>query len=347
MKRIPAIFLTVLFLLPPAYAEELTSSVTRSDALTTIWAPLKRPAEKTYEIPFSDVSESHPNFQLITYAKARGIVDDGSYFSPEDPILLNDALIWLLRSRNVAPPSDISEATLTNFITRYPLTVGPQDIAKNEALTSEKLIEIIRALDDALKNEIHAVSYYSLDFAGRNTAFGEFFDPNALTAAHRTLPHNTMVRVTNQDNGKSIDIRINDRGPYVSGRDMDLSRAAFGRIGSLSRGVLTNVTFERLGHATEVKSSCSRTRYRRRLGNTLLFPGFPTIVEKGTVLEITANNDFRVLQMRKPRSRPIRSREWTDRLEISFDQVGTYTFVLHEDGGRRRRFRTMVVNSCN
>lgn len=346
MKRIPAIFLTVLFLLPQAYAEELASSVTRAKALNLIWTPLKRPIEKTYETPFADVSESHPNFALITYAKARGIVDNGNYFNPEGLAPLNDALIWLFRSRNVAPPDEVNESALTNFITSYPVTVGPQDISQNEMLTREKLMEIIQALDDALKNEIHAVSYYSLDFAGRNTAFGEVFDPNALTAAHRTLPHNTMVRVTNQENGKSVDVRINDRGPYVSGRDMDLSRAAFGRIGSLSHGVLTNVTFERLGHSTEVKSSCSRTRYRRRLGKTLLSPGFPTVIEKGTTIEITADNDFRVIQMRKPRSRPVRSWEWTDRLEISFDRVGVYTFVLHEDGGRRR-FRTRVTHSCS
>ena len=335
-----------LFFLPAVHAEELPREITRIEAFQMIWTPLKRPIEKTYEQPFNDVNESHPNFSLITYAKARGIVDDGRLFFPNDPVLLNDALIWLFRSRNVAPPNEIDANTLTNFITQYPVTVGPQDVVKNEVLTREKLTEIVQALDDALKNEIHAVSYYSLDFAGRNTAFGEVFDPNALTAAHRTLPHNTIVKVTNLDDGKSVDVRINDRGPYVSGRDMDLSRAAFGRIGSLSSGILNNVTFERLGHFTEVESSCSRTRYRRRLGETLLSPGFPTVIEMGTAIEITANHDFRVIQMRKPMSRPIRSREWTDRLEISFDRVGVYTFVLHEDGGRRMRFRTRVVLGC-
>lgn len=86
-------------------------------------------------------------------------------------------------------------------------------------------------------------SYYS---DGQKTADGETFDPNAYTAAHRTLPFNTRVRVTNTANGKSVVVRINDRGPYVSGRCLDLSRAAFGAIASYSSGVVT-VKYEVLG----------------------------------------------------------------------------------------------------
>ncbi len=71
------------------------------------------------------------------------------------------------------------------------------------------------------------------------TASGEAFDPNAMTAAHRTLPFGTVLKVTNQANGKSVLVRINDRGPYVSGRCLDLSRAAFAAIGNLDSGVIT------------------------------------------------------------------------------------------------------------
>jgi rare lipoprotein A len=68
------------------------------------------------------------------------------------------------------------------------------------------------------------------------TANGEQFDPEALTAAHKTWPFNTRVRVTNPDNGKSVIVRINDRGPYIDGRCIDLSRAAFRAIASLAQG---------------------------------------------------------------------------------------------------------------
>jgi rare lipoprotein A len=79
-------------------------------------------------------------------------------------------------------------------------------------------------------------SYYG---DGSHTANGERFDPSKLTAAHKTLPFNTMVKVTNPKNGKSVVVRINDRGPFVSGRCLDLTTAAFQAIASLSSGVLT------------------------------------------------------------------------------------------------------------
>jgi rare lipoprotein A (peptidoglycan hydrolase) len=79
-------------------------------------------------------------------------------------------------------------------------------------------------------------SYYGREFHGRRTANGEKFDMNAMTAAHRTLPFGTVVRVTNPANNKSVRVRINDRGPFVSGRDIDLSYAAAKAIGLLSVG---------------------------------------------------------------------------------------------------------------
>ena len=77
----------------------------------------------------------------------------------------------------------------------------------------------------------------------RLTAGCERFNPNEMTAASKTLPFNTRVKVTNVANGKSVTVRINDRGPYVSGRCLDLSRAAFASIASLSQGVIT-VTYQ-------------------------------------------------------------------------------------------------------
>jgi rare lipoprotein A len=78
-------------------------------------------------------------------------------------------------------------------------------------------------------------SYYD---QGQVTANGEAFNPDALTAAHKTLAFNTRVRVTNPANGKSVVVRINDRGPYIDGRCIDLSRAAFQAIASLGLGAI-------------------------------------------------------------------------------------------------------------
>lgn len=79
-------------------------------------------------------------------------------------------------------------------------------------------------------------SYYGRRFHGRLTANGERFDMNAMTAAHKTLPFGSRVRVTNARNGKSVVVRINDRGPFVRGRHIDLSRAAAQEIGIIRTG---------------------------------------------------------------------------------------------------------------
>ncbi|MEN7535979.1 septal ring lytic transglycosylase RlpA family protein [Aurantiacibacter flavus] len=79
-------------------------------------------------------------------------------------------------------------------------------------------------------------SYYGRRFSGRPTASGEAFDMTALTAAHKTLPFGTRVRVTYPRTGRSVIVRINDRGPYAHGRLIDLSRAAAEEIGLIAQG---------------------------------------------------------------------------------------------------------------
>ena len=89
-------------------------------------------------------------------------------------------------------------------------------------------------------------SYYADRYHGRPTASGETFDTSKMTAAHRTLAFGTMVRVTNVENGKSVVVRINDRGPFVPGRVIDLSPAAARRIEMTTAGVVP-VKLEVLG----------------------------------------------------------------------------------------------------
>jgi len=81
-------------------------------------------------------------------------------------------------------------------------------------------------------------SYYARILHHRKTASGERFDNYAMTAAHKTLPFGSEVKVTNLNNGKSVTVRINDRGPFVKGRIIDLSRAAFSQIADLNKGVV-------------------------------------------------------------------------------------------------------------
>lgn len=89
-------------------------------------------------------------------------------------------------------------------------------------------------------------SWYGGKFHGRKTANGETYNQHALTAAHRYLPFGTEVVVTNQNNGESVVVRINDRGPFTGGRIIDLSRQAANEIGMINSGT-ARVTVEVLG----------------------------------------------------------------------------------------------------
>ncbi|SEW11132.1 rare lipoprotein A [Chitinophaga sp. YR573] len=89
-------------------------------------------------------------------------------------------------------------------------------------------------------------SYYADKFEGHRTASGSTFHQNGLTAAHRTLPFGTKVKVTNVANGRSVKVRITDRGPFAEGRVIDLSKKAARKIGMLSTGVaVVEVTYKK------------------------------------------------------------------------------------------------------
>jgi rare lipoprotein A (peptidoglycan hydrolase) len=85
--------------------------------------------------------------------------------------------------------------------------------------------------------QVGTASWYGPGFHGQETASGETFDQHALTAAHRTLPLGTEATVTNLETGQSVQVTINDRGPYVKGRQLDLSQAAAKQIGLTKQGV--------------------------------------------------------------------------------------------------------------
>lgn len=120
------------------------------------------------------------------------------------------------------------------------------DILKEKTLLKSDVVkdpitEIVRVgtklPDQEQVLEEGKASYYGTSFEGRRTASGQILHMNAFVAAHKTLPFGTLVKVTNTNNGKSVVVRIIDRGPYVSGRVIDLSTGAFSQIASLSSGV--------------------------------------------------------------------------------------------------------------
>ena len=86
--------------------------------------------------------------------------------------------------------------------------------------------------------ETGKASFYSMKYQFRKTTSGERFNEFSKTAAHKTLPFGTMVKVTNLKNGKSVVVKINDRGPFIEGRIIDLTRSAFSRIAKTASGVI-------------------------------------------------------------------------------------------------------------
>lgn len=95
-----------------------------------------------------------------------------------------------------------------------------------------------------IQNDIVNASYYGEKFHGKKTASGEIFNMNDMTAAHKTLKFGTIVKVTSIDTDKSVIVRINDRGPFIKGRSLDLSKASFFKIAPKRYGGSIKVKLE-------------------------------------------------------------------------------------------------------
>lgn len=144
-------------------------------------------------------------------------------------------------------------------------------------------------------------SYYGDDFQNKLTANGEIFNMNAFTAAHRTLPFNTVVEVTNEKNGRAVTVRINDRGPYLKNRVIDLSKEAAKALGMIESGTtpvslrvvymgkkkaraIENVSGQTEYHADNIVkiqvASYTNVENAKHLVNTLVKLGFDSSIER-------------------------------------------------------------------
>ncbi|MCF7844910.1 MAG: septal ring lytic transglycosylase RlpA family protein [Kiritimatiellales bacterium] len=346
MRRV--ILLLIVFVLPfPLFAEE--PILTRRDGFLLIWESIRRPSEEVNRPKFTDIQEGDEGFQEISYAADRGILDDdGGYFIPEGKLMMDDALLWLMRTRNVADLSDMQKEDLPTMLQKYPIFDYDGDISAF-GVSQFQLIELIRTLDTMMMEEVHNVSYYADYFHGKGTAFGETFDMYDITAAHRTMPVNTLVEVTNIENQKKITVRINDRGPYVDGRDMDLSMAAFEKIADHSQGVL-RARFKRLGDE-ELIDVCTNTvrRYQKRITNDVRFHrGIPHSWNVYEKISLGANRWFVVRGVTYPDGSFVRMQDYVgpkDRFHFTPSKEGDYIFKIGTIDGREREFR-MEVHGC-
>jgi rare lipoprotein A len=138
--------------------------------------------------------------------------------------------------------------------------------------------------ESAIDHELQGyASWYAGKFQGRLTANGERFDTNELTAAHKTLPFNTIVEVLHIENGRTVTVRINDRGPFVEGRVIDLSRAAAERLMMTAEGIapveLTIIEEPVLLFTVQIASFSTRDN-ASRLASSLQANGVPVSLEQ-------------------------------------------------------------------
>jgi rare lipoprotein A len=126
----------------------------------------------------------------------------------------------------------LSAVSTATFLPTFALANQPLVLTAPKPATPKKL-----APKSATSGQVGIASYYANKFNGRRTASGETYRHGALTAAHRTLGFGRQVRVTSLSNGRSVVVRINDRGPFIRGRVIDVSQSAARQLGIIGRGV--------------------------------------------------------------------------------------------------------------
>lgn len=135
-----------------------------------------------------------------------------------------------------------------------PISLATQSsLMDKDTLANDNTTDMLSHLTLVASNSVNRfkqsgrASWYGGKFHGRKTASGERFNMHSMTAAHPSLPFNTFLKVTNKNNGKSVIVKVNDRGPFSGNRVLDLSYGAAKKIGLVSRGV-ANVAIERVNN---------------------------------------------------------------------------------------------------
>ncbi|MCD4828459.1 MAG: septal ring lytic transglycosylase RlpA family protein [Candidatus Cloacimonetes bacterium] len=151
------------------------------------------------------------------------------YYTPDDEVSPRSRYYGTQQPEPVATPEPAAELTPSTHETT------PPDTTLNEIWAPPHSGDFA---DGGAEGEIWVASYYAHKFHGRTTSNGETFDMYKMTCAHKSLAFGTLLRVTNPDNGNSVVVRVNDRGPFIPGRDIDLSLAAARAIGLVAKGVM-------------------------------------------------------------------------------------------------------------
>lgn len=206
------------------------------------------------QLTFIDLYKSAWYFPYVKKAFEQGIVVgyEDNTFQPERTVNRVESFKMVMNSDGIPLPevteNPFADVRVNDWFAPYLFEGKIREIVytsmKNLVypgyeLTRAKFSGLVyRYLMSKLAHKFGKASYYHDSLEGRSTSSGEPYRASEFTAAHLTLPFHTMLKVTNVDNGKTVIVRVNDRGPFITGRVIDLSKAAFQEIGYLGSGVL-------------------------------------------------------------------------------------------------------------
>lgn len=230
------------------------NEINRVEALKVImeYWDVEDPSE-TMELNFTDI-ETETWYQVpLEKALSLEIINgypDGS-FQPDNSVNRVEALKMVLLSGEISIPASDDEywyAGYLDYAIQKALLTSSEDgdYDPQATLTRGEFMDLLYRLENNVftgEDEYGVASYYGYSFDGVNTASGTALEAYGYMAAHKTLPFGTWVRCTNLDNNEYVDVEIVDRGPYIEGRVIDLTPAAFEEIGWLGSGIL-NVRIE-------------------------------------------------------------------------------------------------------
>lgn len=208
----------------------------------------------TNPLTFNDIYKSVWYYPYIKKAVEAGIVEgypDGS-FKPSNTINRVESLKMIMESDGIILPEVLedpfADVHTDQWFAPYMLEAKLREIVyvtmqntvnPGREMTRSRFAELVyRYIKSKENHRFGKASYYSDSLEGYGTSNGETYIASEMTAANKTLPFGTVVRVTNLANGKAVHVRINDRGPFVTGRSLDLSRAAFEEIANPGTGVI-------------------------------------------------------------------------------------------------------------
>jgi len=210
---------------------------------------------ETKESPFNDTALSEWYTKYLITAKKNGIIsgyEDGSFKPSQNINLVESVKIFLSSYQDInyqyIETISFNDTSTDEWYSKYISFAASRDMLYIDSLNNiypeqemrrGYLAELIyKMIKSSEGYGFGKATFYGAAVQGNHTASGEIFDKDLLTAAHKTLPFGTIAEVTNMSNGKSVNVKINDRGPYGPGRVIDLSSAAFEKIAWLGTGII-------------------------------------------------------------------------------------------------------------